>query len=317
MKKVMIIVAVALLILGAVVCVAAAASMHFDFKKMDNGNFETNTYAVKEKFSSISIDVTTEKVSFKPSDDGKCTVVCLEEEDMKHEVTVSGGTLTIKEKDERKWNDHFGFYTRTPEITVYLPESSYAGLTIETDTGDIKIPADFSFESVSIKGDTSDVECFASVEKELKIALSTGDIDIAGISAGSMDLKVSTGRIVAESVRCAGDVSANVSTGKVELKDLTCAGLTSTGSTGKVYLKNVVASDSFNITRSTGDIDFDGCDAGTIYVKTSTGDVKGTFLSDKTVFAETDTGKVKVPKSVSGGRCEITTDTGDIEIEIG
>lgn len=317
MKKVMIIVAIALVILGAVVCVAAAASMRFDFKKMDNGSYETNTYTVNEKFSSISVDVTTEKLYFKPSDDGKCKVVCLEEENLKHEVSVSGGTLIIKEKDERKWNDHFGFYTRTPEITVYLPERVYDELLIKTGTGDIEIPADFSFESISIEGDTADVECFASVKDLLKIHVSTGDITIRDISAGELDLKASTGKIIAESAICAENVSIRVSTGRVELKDLSCANLASTGSTGKVILKNVIVKDDLSITRDTGDIEFDRCDAATITVKTTTGDVKGTFLSDKTIFAETDTGKVKVPKSVSGGRCEITTDTGDIEIEIG
>ena len=49
---------------------------------------------------------------------------------------------------------------------------------------------------------------------------------------------------------------------------------------------------------------------------TDTGEVKGTLRSEKIFFTESDTGKISVPKSVTGGRCEITTDTGDIEIEI-
>ena len=72
----------------------------------------------------------------------------------------------------------------------------------------------------------------------------------------------------------------------------------------------------FNLERNTGDIEFHGCDAETIYVETDTGDVTGTLLTDKVFITETDTGSVDVPKSVSGGRCEISTDTGDIRIEI-
>ena len=60
----------------------------------------------------------------------------------------------------------------------------------------------------------------------------------------------------------------------------------------------------------------DGCDAAEIFVKTDTGDVTGTLLSEKVFVTTTDTGKVEVPRSVSGGRCEITTDTGDIRISI-
>ena len=39
-------------------------------------------------------------------------------------------------------------------------------------------------------------------------------------------------------------------------------------------------------------------------------------LSDKVFLTETDTGKVDVPKSITGGRCEITTDSGDITVEV-
>lgn len=316
MKKVMIIVAVALVILGAVICIAAAASMKFDFRKMDDGNYETNTYVVKEKFSSISIDVTTEKIALRPAVDGKCSVVCFEEENLKHEVSVSNGTLTVKEQDERKWSDHVGFYTRTPEITVYLPENSYVDLSIKTDTGDIEIPADFSFESASIKGDTSDIEFYASIKGLLMIHVTTGDIKTENITAGELDLKATTGHITVESVKCGGDIFVGVNTGKVRLQDVSCKDLTSKGTTGDLTMKNVIASGNFNITRDTGDVEFDACDAAEINVKTSTGDVTGTLLSEKIFFAESNTGKVSVPKSVTGGRCEISTGTGKIEIEI-
>ena len=61
---------------------------------------------------------------------------------------------------------------------------------------------------------------------------------------------------------------------------------------------------------------FDGSDAEAVYVTTDTGDVKGTFLTDKVYITKTDTGSVDVPGSTSGGRCEITTDTGDIKLSV-
>jgi DUF4097 and DUF4098 domain-containing protein YvlB len=56
----------------------------------------------------------------------------------------------------------------------------------------------------------------------------------------------------------------------------------------------------------------DACDAAEIYIKTDTGNVEGRFLSDKVFIAKTDTGLINVPKTITGGRCEITTNTGDI-----
>ena len=69
--------AVAIIMVGAIICFATAAIMHFDFEKLDNGKYETNTYTVGESFRYISVTASAEKVFFKPAKDGKCTVVCL------------------------------------------------------------------------------------------------------------------------------------------------------------------------------------------------------------------------------------------------
>jgi len=58
------------------------------------------------------------------------------------------------------------------------------------------------------------------------------------------------------------------------------------------------------------------CDAESILIKTSTSDVTGTLRSEKVFLVKTSTGKVDVPESGSGGKCEITTSTGDIRIEL-
>ena len=51
-------------------------------------------------------------------------------------------------------------------------------------------------------------------------------------------------------------------------------------------------------------------------ITTDTGNVKGSLLSEKVFIVSTDTGKKQVPNTITGGRCEITTDTGDIIISI-
>ena len=82
-------------------------------------------------------------------------------------------------------------------------------------------------------------------------------------------------------------------------------------------MKNVIASEKFSIQRDTGDVTFEGCDAREIFVKTDTGKITGTLLSEKDFSAcRSDTGNVRVPATVSGGKCELITDTGNIKIEI-
>ena len=316
MKKLLII-ALALVLIGAVVWAASAAAMGFDFQKMDSGTYETNTYTVKDAdFQNISIEASVEKIAFRPAGDGKCSVVCYEGAHWKHCVEVSDGTLTVKALDNRKLSDRFLFNLKAPEITVYLPERAYSELFIETDTGDIEIPAEFSFERIAVKGDTSDVTCLADAKDGVDIDVTTGDITLTSIEAGAVDLRVTTGKISAQSVKIAGDLVIRVDTGKTLLRDVTCRGLVSEGTTGDITLSNFVAADTLRITRDTGDVEFDGSDAESIFVKTSTGDVTGSLRSEKVFLTESHTGKVEVPKSISGGRCEISTDTGNIKLEV-
>lgn len=314
MKKLLII-ATALVALGIVVSVFAAGKMSFDFKKLDNSNYITNTYDITENFKNISVDTDITRLVFKPSTDSKTTVVCFEEEKLRHEVSVSNSTLTIKSVNERKITDFSMFSLQTPEVTVYLPEKTYESLSIETDTGNIEIPSDFSFDDINITGSTADVRVYASATGDIKINLSTGMITLDGISANNMELVTSTGLKSLKSVNVSNDLYIHNSTGSAEVTDSTCKNFTSDGSTGDITLKNVLVSNTMKIERSTGDVKLERCDAAEVYVTTDTGSVKGSFLSDKVFFASSDTGSVKVPKTTNGGKCEITTDTGDIIFE--
>ena len=132
---------------------------------------------------------------------------------------------------------------------------------------------------------------------------------------GTIDIATSTGDITIAGVTCEDDIVINVSTGKANLTDIKCKSFISDGSTGDFSLKNVIATEKFSIERSTGDVKFDDCDATEIWVKTDTGDVTGNLLSEKIFITQTSTGDVLVPKSTNGGKCEITTSTGDIYIK--
>lgn len=81
-------------------------------------------------------------------------------------------------------------------------------------------------------------------------------------------------------------------------------------------MKRVIAEGEFDIKSDTGDVKFSDSDAEEIYAETDTGDVTGTLCSEKIFQTHSDTGDIHVPDSLTGGRCKITTDTGDIEIRI-
>lgn len=313
--KIWLITATVLILIGCIIFGGAMMALKWDFTKLSTSKLETNEYEISESYKNISIITDTADITFVPTDSAATTVVCREWENSQHSVTVKDKTLTIEMTDTRKWYEYIGISFGTPKITVYLPEGTYEALTVKESTGDIDVPENFSFKSIDIQTSTGDVENRASATEDIKIKTSTGDIRVENISAGSLELSVTTGKITASSVACTGNLSVRVSTGKTALLNLTCKNLTSTGNTGKISLTNVYVDEAMLIDRTTGDVTFENCDAGTISVKTDTGDVRGTLHSGKTFYTSTSTGKVSVPRT-TGGICEITTSTGDIKIDI-
>ena len=288
MTKKLLIAGTALVITGAVICAGAGAALGFDFSKLDTANSVTNTYPVSDDFSSISIKADTDDVIFVPSKDGKCSVVCVEDSERLHDVRVENDTLLIDPKDENKISWHFMSVGNHFKTTVYLPESQYKELSVISDTGDLDVPKEFSFDKVKA----------------------------SDISAESMEMKSDTGDIKLTNIQLTEEFRSEEDTGDVIIDGMTCKDFYSKGNTGDLKMTKVEVSQKMDLDRDTGDIDLEDCDADEIFIVTDTGDVKGTLLSEKVFITKTDTGDVNVPNSISGGRCEITTDTGDINISL-
>lgn len=314
--EIWIIVAIVLILIGGLIFGGTMSAIKWDFKKLGTNKIETNTYEVTEKFKNISIDTESTDIIFLPSDTKDCKVVCTEEANAKHSVKVENNSLVIELENKKEWYENIGIHVGDLEMTVYLPKSEYGDLTIEVTTGDINIPEVFEFNNIDMNLTTGDVECFASGKEFLKTKVSTGDIVVKNVNTKSLLLTGTTGDMKVESVDCDGDVTINVSSGKVYMSEVECDNLDSNGTTGDATLKNVVAKSNLLVKRSTGDVSLDKSDAQSIYIKATTGNVTGSLLSDKVFTTNVTTGKVNVPKTTTGGLCEINVTTGSVNITI-
>ena len=304
---------------GAVVFAGSLSFLKFDFRKLSTEKYREKTYTVTEDFTDIAIIGTTAQIKFCFSENGDCTVFCSEKERLNYSVTAEDGVLKIKENDTRNtrnWFDHIAVSFGQRTLTVNLPKKEYGTLSVQTDTGDLKIPNDFSFRAVKVSGDTSDVDCLASAKEEINIRTSTGDIRLSDLSCQTVKIKTDTGNAVLGNVRAADSFAVETDTGDVRFQNSDAASIKIKTDTGNTVFKNVRAANSFAVKTDAGDVRFQNSDAASITVETDTGDVTGTLLSDKVFLTETDTGNVDVPKTVAGGTCQITTDTGDIKISI-
>ena len=296
-KKILLIVAAVLTVVGVGIFTVAFAILGFDIAKLSTQKYEFNTYTLNEDFNSIKINTETASVILAESDSDECKIECVEREKMKHSAEVREGTLVIDVENTKKWYDYIGSNFGNETVTVYLPKAVYASLTVNADTGSVEIPKMFSFESVCVKVDTGLIGCYAEV-------------------SDSIELQTATGSIRAENSSTDGEVKIKTATGSIKIADIRCNRLSAESHTGSIDLTNTIAADNMTINCATGNVRLDSCDANEIKVATHTGSIVGTLLSDKIFFAKSSVGNVDVPKTTSGGTCELVTGTGDIKIEI-
>lgn len=289
----------------------------FKLTKISTVTYETNTYEIQEEFYDIEVRTKTADVSFVAWEEETCKIVCHEEERMKHSAEVKNGTLMITVTGARKWYDNIGMSFDHAELTIYLPKMQYDTLQVRTQTGAVEVPEDFRFETAKAKTDTGKISWKAPVDEELTLETDTGDISVDTEVLGGLTVRTSTGETHVASVKNTSRVYVQSDTGEVLLQNMTCRFLEVKTDTGKVRIEDIVAEVSSTITTETGHVILERFDAlEGLYVTTDTGDVDGTLLSEKQFLTETDTGRVNVPKTVDGGLCSITTDTGDINIEV-
>ena len=314
--KIAVIIAAALIVLGIAAAGLGFWGMGFNLRALNTEDVISTTFEITDTFHDISIETDVADLHFVASEDGMCRVECVDFANETYAVNVENGTLTVV-KYNRAWHENIGLFSiGETYVTVYLPEENYASLQIHEDTGDIEMPEEFFFERAMLNTSTGDVYWLALVTEELSITTDTGDVEVRGTSPRSLALKTDTGDISVSEVRDARQISVETDTGKVELTNAGCTSLSADSNTGNIVLKNVIAGGLFAIKSDTGDVVFDRSDAAEIFVQTNTGDVTGTLISDMVFLIETDTGDVDVPKSVTGGKCEVITNTGDIELRI-
>lgn len=313
-KKGLFIIGGLLIAIGLIICLIVLINNKFDFSKFNQSSYITNIHELTDSFDDIVINSDTADIEFIYSVDGLNKVECFEREKEIHLVTVTNNKLEINVTNNRKWYDYIGFNYSSPKIKIYLNKFLYNSLIIKEDTGDINIPDEFNFTNIDISVSTGNITCLANGKEMTKINSSTGNVILNHIDCKNIDINTSTGDVDLKDIVCTS-IKLCSSTGKTTLTNVTTEDLVTNASTGDIILNNVIGS-KFVIERSTGDVKFNKSDALEIYITTDTGDVEGTLLTNKIFRYDTDTGDVILPSEMSGGKCQIETDTGDIKISI-
>ncbi len=318
-KIIMIVVAIILIVSGGIIGAIALATKDFDLSEesmVNTMHFVTNTYNMDEAFSDITIEGAEADIRFLTSEDDSCKVVCNEAEEVYHSVEVKNDTLTIERIDTRKWYGNVGINMGRMEILVYLPQTEYEALYVKSVSGAIDIPKDFGFKEAELRSTSGDVNFTASVQNELSIETVSGNLYVGDISPKSLKLHSTSGDAKISSVNVEAELTAETVSGNFELTNIGCRNITAESTSGEMGLVNVNVSEDIHIESVSGDVTLMECDADSLWLKTSSGDVSGTLLTEKIFITDTSSGDIDVPNSASGGKCEITTVSGNIEFTI-
>ena len=324
-QKVALIVAAALFGCGVVLAAAGFAAVGFDHSKLEAEPLIENTHIIRSEFDDIFVQVSTANVSVRLSGEnpsGDCRVVCKERKEVYHTAEVKDGILQVRVVDNRKWYDHINIFDEEMTVTIYLPcNTEYSTLEIHTDTGDISVPMmGLKYTKAIFKSNTGDVFTGAHATQILEARTDTGDIYVNGATGGAFAFVSITGDIkvqVSNSLTTGAQMSVITDTGDIDLSLMNGYRMLIETETGDINMKKVSVDENSYIFSDTGDITLEDFESQMISVVTSTGDVEGTLRSPKMFEIETSTGDVNVPPNGNDcGTCKITTDTGDINIQI-
>lgn len=280
------------------------------------GKTVKNTHTISENFTNISVDVASSDVRFAMATDGTCKVVCTEQEDLLHTVSVENDCLTVAVQDERKWYEFIGFRFTKMAVTVYLPASEYENISVTNGSGDIEIEGEFAFANMRLDNTSGEIEVGQVRVDRLKAHSTSGSVDLTALTSAQDIIAESTsGKIELERITCGG-LSVNTTSGKIELEQVVCDSATVESTSGRVEMSNVVSLGKTEIKTVSGGVELVSCDGESYFIKTSSGSVRASFRSAKQFSCKTHSGNVNAPHSTTGGVCRVETSSGNIRLSI-
>ena len=241
----------------------------------DSQEFNILAQMVEEPFSNITVDAVACNINLVPSTDGTCQVEYPTGDQLECSVSVQQNTLRIIFRDHRSWTDNMN--ASPLEITLYLPQSQYEQLNLDSVSGSITVPEDFSFSQAQVSTTSGKLEFYAPVSGNLTLESVSGTMEVSKVSPQSLSLS---------------------------------------STSGSIHASQVVVMETWDIDSVSGQVTLTDCDASSLVINTISASVKASLRSEKTFSTQTVSGDVEVPSDSSGGPCNISTVSGDITCTI-
>ncbi len=296
-KKTAMIIALICITIGLVLTLIAFLVIGFDFTKLNNRHPKTVEHTVGEAFTKINVDVVEADIKLLPSTDGKARVVCDETDKIVHRVYVENGTLKIEHEDLRAWYEYIGFSWNRMSVTVYLPKTEYETVRLKSVSGNIVSDSKLTF------GDTI-------------TQTTSGEITLSNLSTKNLLAESTSGNLRLEDVNTSEDLSLKTVSGNIHWKNGTARALNGECTSGNITLDHCKTNQDMLLKTVSGEITLRACDAAELEMETVSGNVYAALLSEKDFITDTTSGDIRVPHGYKGGKCRISTVSGNITATI-
>jgi len=331
MKKsasIALIVAAVCLVAGiALVGVFAGLSKDLTFGQMVEQTVVEEYEIATEKFSGefdrISIIESEAEVELIRSDVGNPRIEYSVVKDRDYIVTVEDGILDIRVDDRRSSFINFNIVYKAMTLKVYLPEDEYESLVIDSSSGKVIVPADFTFGKCGIECSSGSVVFDADVTGTATIKNTSGSVKVSGVQAEKLIVNNSSGSIKvtdsgaaeAEIINTSGGVTVTngqygklevgCTSGSVDVVRVTADGISAQGSSGSVEFVDCTVSGDAAAKNSSGSIKFENCTADVISAENTSGSI---------TLKNTVAATLARLSNSSGGVRFVNADAGELDV---
>ncbi len=315
-----------LLCVGTVFFVVGMTLVNWDFDRLSNVLYEQKQYVQQDEtpierlifdYPSACVTLTFSPEASRLSMSYPVRVNANGDEMSSIEIIEQDGTLTVSETI--RFPQFLQWETKTPELTVILPERTYAELSVRAARGICATGLQAS-ERIAFASDYGNVEVSDLSAPSIQLTADAGNVLAASVRAESVLLRSDCGNVEGKNIAAEHLLELYSKLGNVLADDVSSEGaLRMESECGNCVLRGACTAKDASVEVDLGNICVDGIlSASQIDLTNDCGNVEGTIAGsaqDYTIRAVTDLGNNNLRDRDGGSKTlTIHVSLGNIEI---
>lgn len=300
-RKVVLIIATALVIGGCAISFGAFAAADFRLENLSNMPRDwtevTETLDAESvaAHNAIIVDSEAGDVRFEASSSDAIEVTYWKSELRNTEITNTNGELHITCTSKPRIGVMIMDFDFTDRSTVVKVPASFAGsVTVRSHEGSTTIDDMPSLSAVSVTTNNGHAHIGRSTADSVELRTENGVVDINDVTANSVEAFTRNGSVQMAFIEAAGAVTAQGGNGNISVNDLRAATLSVFAESGSIELRGIDA-DTVETRSQTGNQHLNDVSTGRLTAQSMQGSIDGTALVARDgASVQADTGEVSL-----------------------